>query len=177
MAVDLSAFRVVSADGVTVVSAAPSAHRALTLARQEAARTRAPCFLRRRDGEVAFTVAPDGAVMEHRAMTRRSKVSLERRMTKNQKPHRFGEIVDAVPVDGCLPERLRYSSLAGRLPPELRAEFEADRAKAAHCPNHGPIADPVVFMVGEGAGRRVAFACPWCSGPDVLAAWEREGAS
>lgn len=110
-------------------------------------------------------------------MTRRSKASLERRMAANQKPHRFGEIVDAVPADGALPDRLRFSRIAGLLPPDARAEFERDRAKAAHCPEHGELADPAVFFVGAAADRRIAFACPRCSGSDVLAQWEREGMS
>ncbi len=110
-------------------------------------------------------------------MIRRSRSSLERRMAANKKPHRFGTIVDAIPAQPGLPERLRYSRVAGLLPPESRAEFERDRAKAAHCPKHGELTDPAIFIVGEGADRRVAFACPWCSGPDVLAQWEREGAS
>ena len=113
-------------------------------------------------------------------MTKRSKSSLERRMAANKKPHRFGEIVSAIPVNNGqpgLPERMRCSRVAGLLPPESRAEFEADRAKAAHCPTHGELRDPAVFIAGEGADRRVAFICPHCSGADVLAQWEREGAS
>lgn len=98
-------------------------------------------------------------------------------MAANKRPHRFEKIVDALPKTGTLPDRLRFSRMAGLLSPEARAEFERDRATAAHCPKHGELKDPAVFLVGEGSDRRVAFACPWCSGADVLSQWQKEGAS
>lgn len=110
-------------------------------------------------------------------MTKKSKSSLERRMLSSKKAQRFGSISYATLKDGRFPERLRYSRLVGLLPPEPRAEFERDRAKAAHCPKHGDLTDPAVFFVGVGAERRLAFACPWCSGSAIQAAWEKEGAS
>lgn len=109
-------------------------------------------------------------------MTRRSKASLERRMAAKKTAHRFGVIARGV-ADLGQEGRLRYSRLAGLLPPEARAEFERERALAAHCPEHGEIRDPAIFLAGEGAEKRVAFICPWCSGPELLAQWEKEGAS
>lgn len=59
---------------------------------------------------------------------------------------------------------------------EALAEFESDKAKyGSDCPTHGTIEDPIIALAGEGAETRVAFACPWCSGPEILAAWEKEG--
>ncbi len=97
-------------------------------------------------------------------------------MARNPKAHRFGAVARGLANVG-LPGRLRFSRIAGLLPAGARAEFERERAKAAHCPAHGELADPAVFLIGEGAAQRVAFACPWCSGPELLAEWEREGAS
>ena len=109
-------------------------------------------------------------------MTKRSKASLERRMAANKSAHRFDQVAYARTPNG-LPDRLRYSRIAGLLPPEARAVFDAERLKAARCPEHGLLDDPAVFTIGECGGERVAFACPWCSGSAVLAQWEREGAS
>lgn len=110
-------------------------------------------------------------------MTRRSRLSLAMRMLKNKKPHRFGEVVPAG-ADLAPVHKLRYSNVAATLPtPEARAEFQRDKVMAAHCPTHGAIEDPAVILTGEGADMRVAFICPWCSGPELLARWEREGAS
>lgn len=80
-----------------------------------------------------------------------------------------------------LPESLRFSTYLRALkkqgtPAEAIAEFESDKAKfGSNCPVHGEMEDPVIALHGEGAERRVAFCCPWCSGPEVLAAWEKEG--
>lgn len=77
---------------------------------------------------------------------------------------------------------LRFSTYARLLrangmPPEVLAEFEREKAEfGSTCPTHGTLEDPVIGIVGAGAEMRVAFACPWCSSPEVLAAWEREGA-
>lgn len=75
-----------------------------------------------------------------------------------------------------VPTMVRYSTALQALrrvdtPAAAIAEFENDKATAARCPEHGALEDPVVGLLGD----RVAFACPWCSGADVLAAWEREG--
>ena len=102
--------------------------------------------------------------------------SLARRMAANSKPHRFGETVAAV-VDGEAPSMVRYSRALGRLTPEAREEFERDRAMAAHCAEHGALDDPAIFLIDVGSDQRVAFACPWCSGPEILAAWEKDGMS
>lgn len=76
---------------------------------------------------------------------------------------------------------LRFSTYLRALrkqgtPEEAVAEFERDKAKyGSECPTHGAIEDPVIGLVGSGADARVAFACPWCSGPEILKAWEQEG--
>jgi hypothetical protein len=54
----------------------------------------------------------------------------------------------------------------------VAAELERLRVEVgSRCERHGALADPIVFTAGE----QVAFCCPWCSDPAVLAAWEREG--
>jgi hypothetical protein len=73
--------------------------------------------------------------------------------------------------------RLRYSRIVAQLSPAGQAEAEEERKKAAHCPVHGELTDPAIFLHGEGAERRVVFVCPECSGPEVLEAWKQEGAS
>lgn len=76
---------------------------------------------------------------------------------------------------------LRYSTYLRELrkqgtPEEAIADFESDKAKyGSTCPTHGKMDDPVIGLVGEGANARVAFACPWCSGAEILNAWEKEG--
>lgn len=109
-------------------------------------------------------------------MTRRSKGALERKMAANKKAHRFGSIFRGAGSLGE-PGRLRFSRIAGLLPPDARAEFERERAIASHCPEHGELVDPAILLCGEGADQRVAFVCPWCSGPEILSQWEKEGAS
>lgn len=39
------------------------------------------------------------------------------------------------------------------------------------CPTHGALPDPIVLTMGT---ENIAFGCPYCSGPDILAAWEAE---
>jgi len=78
------------------------------------------------------------------------------------------------------PQSLRFSTYVRGMRAQgleaSAAEFEADKAKyGSSCPVHGELADPVIGMVGEGSTARVAFACPQCSGPEILAAWEKEG--
>ena len=41
------------------------------------------------------------------------------------------------------------------------------------CAIHGRLDDPIIALLGPD----VAFACPWCSAPDVLKKWEAEGES
>lgn len=110
-------------------------------------------------------------------MTKRSKSSIERRMAKNSAAHSFGVVDRSGGVTLGEIGRLRYSRIAGLLPPEARAEFERDRLRAGRCPEHGLLDDPAILLVGEGAERRTAFACPFCSGPELRARWEAEGAS
>ncbi len=76
---------------------------------------------------------------------------------------------------------VRYSTYLRELrkqgtPADALAEFERDKAQfGSSCPEHGELADPIIGLVGEGKDARVAFACPWCSGSETLAAWEKEG--
>lgn len=39
------------------------------------------------------------------------------------------------------------------------------------CAIHGRLDDPIIALLGED----IAFACPWCSDPEVLKQWEAEG--
>ncbi len=79
------------------------------------------------------------------------------------------------------PESVRFSTYLALLkkrgtPQAVLAEFERDQFfYGSNCPTHGELKDPVIGLVGTGPGMRVAFACPWCSSPEVLAAWEKEG--
>lgn len=72
---------------------------------------------------------------------------------------------------------LRYSSALRALRRMPNADgraikdFMRDKEIVARCDVHGPIADPIVGI----CQGRVAFACPWCSGPELLAAWKKEG--
>jgi hypothetical protein len=109
-------------------------------------------------------------------MTKRSKVSIEARMAARKEAHRFPELAHGRFVDGP-PGLIRYSRILGMLTPEVRAEAERERETAARCATHGKLADPAIAIIGEGADRRVAYICPWCSAPDILAQWEKEGAS
>lgn len=40
------------------------------------------------------------------------------------------------------------------------------------CPTHGFLEDPIIGTVPP---NQIAICCPWCSAPEVLAAWEAEG--
>jgi len=70
-------------------------------------------------------------------------------------------------------DMIRYSTALKRLRAHGAdtAEFERDKRIGAVCPRHGDIEDPIIGMVGDVVG----FACPWCSDPPVLKAWEEEG--
>lgn len=76
-----------------------------------------------------------------------------------------------------MPDLLRYSSLLWRLkqagcPQDQYDDFVALKARIGSlCPVHGELKDPVIAKLGSG----VAFVCPWCSSPQILAAWEKEG--
>lgn len=79
---------------------------------------------------------------------------------------------EAVPI-------VRYSNALRNLrrhaTPDRVAAFEADYEKfGSQCGTHGRIPDPIVGILVTTDGARVAFACPHCSGPEVLAAWENE---
>jgi len=115
-------------------------------------------------------------------VTRRSRASLERRMRERKEAHRIPDeeqeaIQKQVHMSLGAEGKLRYSRICGLLSPEGRAEFEAERKKAAHCRLHGELSDPACAITGEGEDRRIVFICPWCSGPAVLELWEKEGAS
>lgn len=84
------------------------------------------------------------------------------------------------------PKVLRYSSVIAR----LRSAAHGEHAKAAQhtidtltvmytscgdtCSVHGKLEDPILFTVDYDGGSKVAFACPHCSDPELLARWERE---
>jgi hypothetical protein len=78
------------------------------------------------------------------------------------------------------PGSLRLSSLLKKLKTMGDGgEHSYESIKKLHrevgdnCEVHGPLEDPIVGLVGE----QVAFVCPWCSAPAMLAAWEAEGES
>ena len=78
------------------------------------------------------------------------------------------------------PEIIRYSSAVQRLRDRGASDtdlaaLEADRVAAAVCPTHGALTDPLIGYADTREGPRVAFCCPWCSDPALLAAWEAEG--
>lgn len=74
----------------------------------------------------------------------------------------------------------RYSSAVRKLremgtPAEKLKEFDADRERyGSACNVHGVLTDPVIGIIDSEEGPRIAFACPFCSGGEVLAAWKRE---
>ena len=94
---------------------------------------------------------------------------------------KFNKVHRAVFARREVPSSLRFSTYLRELrkqgaPADALAEFESDKATyGSTCPTHGHIEDPIIGLAGEGAAARVAFACPWCSGPATLAAWEKEG--
>lgn len=74
------------------------------------------------------------------------------------------------------PGKLRFSSAVSALRNQgaLDTLAELERLRELHgkrCPTHGELKDPILAILGE----QVAFICPWCSGPEILAAWEAEG--
>jgi hypothetical protein len=74
------------------------------------------------------------------------------------------------------PEALRWSTFRRRLhdqgADDTIAKIEADRLVAGStCPTHGSLEDPIMGILDG----RVAFVCPWCSGPEIQAAYEAEG--
>jgi hypothetical protein len=77
-----------------------------------------------------------------------------------------------------MPETLRYSTLLQMLrkhgcPQDQYDDFVALKARVgSHCAVHGELKDPVIAHAG---GDQVAFICPHCSSPKILAAWEKEG--
>lgn len=74
------------------------------------------------------------------------------------------------------PEILRKSSAIRRCRdrgfPEVADEIERLAEQFQDCPVHGPMEDPIIALA---ANNQLAVACPHCSDPDVLAAWEAEG--
>jgi hypothetical protein len=76
-----------------------------------------------------------------------------------------------------LPESFRFSTWLRALRRagnhEAVAEFEKDQRECgSNCPTHGPLTDPAIAIMPN---KQVAFICPWCSSPDILAAWQKEG--
>ena len=72
-------------------------------------------------------------------------------------------------------EILRMSTILRRCAdkgmPEIAAELRRVWAQYPACPQHGKLDDPIIGHVGT----QIAICCPWCSGSDVLRAWEQEG--
>lgn len=108
-------------------------------------------------------------------MTKRSKASIAARMAANKTAHQFEEQVQG--TFAAVPGLIRYSRILALLPMAARAEAERERLAAARCETHGQLEDPAIGLIGKGADQRVAYICPWCSAPAVLAQWEKEGAS
>lgn len=54
---------------------------------------------------------------------------------------------------------------------EVASEVQRVAALYPECPTHGPLADPIIGRTDS----QIAIICPWCSDPEVLAAWEAEG--
>lgn len=55
------------------------------------------------------------------------------------------------------------------------AEIEKVHAMFPRCAKHGPLDDPAIVIVGEGEAAQIGIVCPWCSGGEILARWEKEG--
>lgn len=75
-----------------------------------------------------------------------------------------------------VPDQVRYSTSLSALRMQGADETAAtlEKLKAEHgslCAVHGELKDPVIGILGD----QVAFVCPWCSGPEILAAWTAEG--
>ena len=89
----------------------------------------------------------------------------------------FDRVVQAEFVGGCAPTTVRMSTAVKKLRDqgldEAADALIADAQKAAPwCPGcERKLDDPVIGLTHG----RVAFACPHCSGPDILAQWEAEG--
>lgn len=96
-----------------------------------------------------------------------------------RKAHRFDRMETGVLTNPNAKGPVRMSTAARLLRAQgqeaAAAELEAEAKVAApwciRCERSLP--DPVIAILSEGGGR-VAYACPWCSGPDILAAWEAE---
>lgn len=80
--------------------------------------------------------------------------------------------------EGKTPGTLRLSTLLAKLKTMGEGgEHSYESIKRLHrevgdnCEVHGPLEDPIVGLYNE----QVAFICPWCSAPEMLAAWEAEG--
>lgn len=86
-----------------------------------------------------------------------------------------------VPAEGRVPDVLRLSTALKRgrtngMTEDALATLEREAALyGSLCPEHGHIEDPILMVLGSGPDARPAFGCPWCSGSDILHAWEVEG--
>ncbi len=76
-----------------------------------------------------------------------------------------------------LPEILRLSSVLRRCrnagQHDVAATVEQAASRYRDCSKHGRIDDPIVATLAD-AGTLI-IACPFCSSPEVLAAWRAEG--
>ena len=90
------------------------------------------------------------------------------------------KVFDEKPAEGyfdAVPDLLRLSNLLKKLKAmgeEGEHSYETIqklyKEVGNNCAVHGELVDPIVGLIGE----QVAFICPWCSGPEMLAAWEAE---
>lgn len=76
-----------------------------------------------------------------------------------------------------MPESFRFSTLRNALrragARDAVAEFEKDQRECgSRCPVHGELSDPAIAIMPN---QQIAFICPWCSDPQILAAWKKEG--
>ncbi|MHB8563340.1 MAG: hypothetical protein ACYDDA_05210 [Acidiferrobacteraceae bacterium] len=83
-------------------------------------------------------------------------------------------------ADGKVPSVLRMTAVIKHLREQgqqdaIAVVLDLHRKVGNRCPEHGEIADPIVTISTLRGERELAFGCPWCSSPDVLEAWEREG--
>lgn len=53
-------------------------------------------------------------------------------------------------------------------------EIEKVHRQFPRCQTHGKLEDPIIMVAGEGEAAQIAIVCPWCSDPEIRAAYEAE---
>lgn len=84
------------------------------------------------------------------------------------KQQREGALAGSGPVRMSTAARMLREKGAEKAATELEAEAKIAAPWCQKCERK--IEDPVIGILGD----RVAFVCPWCSAPEVLAKWEAE---